>query len=187
MITLRPLIGDLQERAPRERGTREMARLLSAASDSWSLPRPLVARANAYTRTRVHREGRFEVVLLNWAAGAFSAIHDHGGEHCWMSVLEGSLWVDDFVRLDHGERPGFARIEARESRLLGPGDLDLRSGPFDLHRVGATTGAPAISLHVYAAPLGKYAVYDELSDRCQTVMGTYDDVLGERRPLVPVR
>jgi cysteine dioxygenase len=187
MTTFRPLIGDLQERAPLDRGLRDMARLLSAASDSWTLPRPLLSRENAYTRTRVHRDGRFEVVLLNWAAGAFSAIHDHGGQHCWMSVLEGSLWVDDFVRLDNGERQGFARIEARDSRLLGSGDLDLRSGPFDLHRVGATAGAPAISLHVYAAPLRKYTVYDELSDRCQTVIGTYDDVLGERRRLVPVR
>lgn len=187
MTTFRPLIGDLQDRAPLDRDLREMARLLSAVSDSWSLPRPLMARANAYTRTRVHREGRFEIVLLNWAAGAFSPIHDHGGQHCWMSVLEGNLWVDDFVRLDKGERRGFARIEARDSRLLGPGDLDLRSAPFDLHRVGATSDVPAISLHVYAAPLRRYTVYDELSDRCQTVIGTCDDVLGESRRLVPVR
>ncbi|HEX4014507.1 MAG TPA: cysteine dioxygenase family protein [Candidatus Cybelea sp.] len=187
MTTLQALVDELKDRAPLDRELREMARLLSTAGASWAVPRPLVARANAYTRTSVHREGRFEVVLLNWAAGAFSGIHDHGGRHCWMSVLEGSLLVDDYARLDRGERAGYARIEARDSRLLGTGELDLRSGPFDLHRVGATADAPAISLHVYAAPLQEYGVYDELSERCQTALGTYDDVLDDPRRLVPVR
>jgi cysteine dioxygenase len=186
MTTLRPFIGDLQERAPLERTLSEMADLLSAACGSWSPSRPLVSRPNGYTRTRVFRDGRFEVVLLNWDPGATSAVHDHGGEHCWMSVLEGRLLVDDYVRLDAGENPGRARIEGRDSRVLECGDLDLRSGRFDLHRVSATPDAPAISLHVYAAPLRKYMVYDEASQRCQTVIGTYDDVFGDRRRLQSV-
>jgi cysteine dioxygenase len=65
---------------------------------------------------------------------------------------------------------------------MDAGDLDLRSGRFDLHRVSAPPGGPALSLHIYAAPLKEFSVYDETTQRCQTVQSTYDDVL---RPSVP--
>jgi cysteine dioxygenase len=132
-----------------------------------------------YTRSCAYGDERFEVLLLNWAAGAVSAIHDHGGQHCWMQVLEGQLVVDDYRRTDGGERPGFARVQALGSQLLNAGDLDLRSGRFDLHRVSATAGVGALSLHIYAAPLKEFSVYDESTHRCQTVRGIYDDVLQE--------
>jgi hypothetical protein len=60
---------------------------------------------------------------------------------------------------------------------MNAGDLDLRSGRFDLHRVSARSGVPALSLHIYAAPLKEFSVYDESTQRCQTVRGTYDEVL----------
>jgi hypothetical protein len=66
------------------------------------------------------------------------------------------------------------------------GDLDLRSAQFDLHRVSAPSGERALSLHIYAAPLKHFSVYDESTQRCQTVRGTYDDVLRDViRPSVP--
>jgi cysteine dioxygenase len=139
-----------------------------------------------YTRSCAYWDERFEVLLLNWAAGAASAIHDHGGQHCWMQVLEGQLVVDDYLRADSGERPGFARVEARGSRLMSAGDVDLRSGRFDLHRVSAPAGGPALSVHIYAAPLKEFLAYNETTQRCQTVVGTYDEVLREvLRPSVP--
>jgi cysteine dioxygenase len=121
-----------------------------------------------YTRSCAYADGRFEVLLLNWAAGAVSPLHDHGGQHCWMQVLEGQLLVDDYLRIDAGERG---------SRLLEAGDLDLRSGRFDLHRVSAPSGVPAVSLHIYSAPLKEFSVYDETTQRCRTVRSTYDEVL----------
>jgi hypothetical protein len=36
---------------------------------------------------------------------------------------------------------------------------------------------PAISLHIYAAPLKEFSVYDETTQRRQTVRSTYDAVL----------
>lgn len=176
-MTLEHFVGSLCQRAPLERSTPEMAQLLTAACDSWSLNRRLLSRAGSYTRTGVYRDRHFEVLLLNWDAGAASAVHDHGGQHCWMLVLDGRLRVDDYVRLDAGERPGFAAIEPRESRVLANGECDLRQGRFDLHRVVATGGVPAISLHVYAAPLASFLVYDERAQRCRPMLGTYDDTI----------
>ena len=168
---------------PLERNTSDMAALLAATRGTWSLPsRPLLVCPGGYTRSCVYSDERFEVLLLNWAAGAVSALHDHGGQHCWMQVLEGQLLVDDYLRIDAGERPGFARVEARGSRLMDAGDLDLRSGRFELHRVSAPSGMPALSLHVYAGPLKEYSVYDESTQRCQIVRSTYDDALSAFAP-----
>jgi cysteine dioxygenase len=160
-----------------------MAALLAATRGSGWLPdRPLLLCPGGYTRSCAYSDERFEVLLLNWADGAVSPLHDHGGQHCWMQVLQGQLLVDDYIRIDAGERPGFARVEAQGSRLMDPGDLDLRSGRFDLHRVSALPGAPALSLHIYAAPLKEFSVYDEMTERCKTVRSTYDEVL---QPSVP--
>lgn len=117
------------------------------------------------------------MLLLNWDAGAASPIHDHGGQHCWMVVLDGELEVENYARTDRGDVAGYARIEARDAQTLGAGAIDMRSGPFDLHRVAAPHRAPAVSLHVYAAPLNEYFVYDPLSDRCERAAGAYDAVL----------
>lgn len=152
--------------------------LLEGAASLWpAARRRLPARPGAYTRTCVYRDARFEVLLLNWAPGSISAIHDHGGQQCWMAVLEGCLEVEDYVRLDSGETPGYARVEPRESRKLQRSEIDSRSGRFDLHRVGAALEAPATSLHVYCGPLQHFLIYDELSRRCETAIGTYDEVL----------
>lgn len=184
MALLRPLLDALRDRTPLERSTSEMADLLTAARSSWPLGRPLLSRPGGYTRTCIYRDEHFEVLFLNWSAGAVSALHDHGGQHCWLTVLEGQLQVDDYLRLDAGDTPGFALVEPNGSRVLSPGDLDLRSARFDLHRVGATVRGPAVSLHVYAAPLRSYLVYDEAGRRCQTVIGTYDEVLPAFYPFV---
>jgi cysteine dioxygenase len=174
---LRPLIDQLTLRTPLERSTSDMAELLAATRGPWLPGRPLLKSPGGYTRTCVHRDERFEVLLLNWDAGAVSAVHDHGGQHCWMMVLDGMLQVDDYVRLDRADVPGVARVAARGSRLMPPGGLDLRCGPFDLHRVSAVPDRPAVSLHVYAAPLAQFLIYDETKQSCQTMRGTYDEVL----------
>jgi NitT/TauT family transport system ATP-binding protein len=172
------LVDDLRCTPPLDRSLGEMARLLRAAcSDRAPLNGRLISRAKSYTRTCLYRDDRFEVLLLNWSPGAASALHDHGGQHCWLAVLEGRLEIDDYVRLDEGELPGHARIGARGSRMLECGGLDLRSGRFDLHRVNARRDAPAVSLHVYSQPLEKFLIYDQAAQRCDTAFGTYDAVL----------
>lgn len=173
---LQQLVDELRRKSPLTRSTVEMAALLSAAGAAWS-PRPLVERAGGYTRTCACSDENFDVVLINWSAGAPSPIHDHGDQHCWLLVLSGHLLVDDYVRLDAGEVPGSARIRAQGQSLLESGGLDLRSGRFSLHRVAATPDAPAVTLHVYAAPIREYLVYDEVAGSCAVASGAYDDIV----------
>ncbi len=172
------LVDDLRCTPPLDRSLGEMAHVLqSACRGGTALSQCLISRPKSYTRTCLYRDDRFEVLLLNWTPGAASALHDHGGQHCWLVVLEGRLDIEDYIRLDAGDVPGRARIDASGSRQLEPGGLDLRSGRFDLHRVRASKDAPAVSLHVYSRPLQSFLIYDQAAQRCETAFGTYDEVL----------
>jgi predicted metal-dependent enzyme (double-stranded beta helix superfamily) len=184
-LVLRQLIVDLCARAPLERDGSEVGALLAKNAHEWPGRDTLLSRPDAYTRTCVYRHERFELLLLNWARGASSAIHDHGDRHCWMMVLDGVLEVDDYVRLDAGDLPGYAHVEPRGSRRLEPGEMDLRSGRYDLHRVAARSGTAAVSLHLYAGPLRRFFVYDEAAQRCEPAFGAYDDVRTFRDELIP--
>src|ERR1700730_6446847 len=108
---------------PLSAGPSGMERLVSGAGAEWGAGVPLLSKAGAYTRTCAYRDREFEVLLLNWAAGAASPIHDHGGQRCWMLVLSGKLQVDDYVRLDEGDVRGYAHIEPIGSQVLDAGGL----------------------------------------------------------------
>lgn len=170
------LIETLRARGPLERDGSDMAALLSGSDAAWPFVTGLVKRPGSYTRTCAYQDRRFEILLLNWTPGSASPIHDHGGQHCWMYVLDGRLEVEDYLRLDAGDVAGYAHVEQSGTRILEAGETDLRSGRFDLHRVAAAQG-PAVSLHVYAAPVRQYLIYHEFARRCETVFGSYDDVL----------
>ncbi len=94
-----------------------------------------------------------------------------------MFVLEGRLEVEDYLRVDAGDVPGYAQVEQSDARVLEPGGMDLRSGRFDLHRVAAAGNEGAVSLHIYAGPLRQFLIYHEFARRCETVFGAYDDML----------
>ena len=45
-----------------------------------------------YTRNLVHEgNGKFNLMLLCWAPGNQSTIHDHANAHCFVKVLSGGL------------------------------------------------------------------------------------------------
>ena len=45
-----------------------------------------------YTRNLVHEgNGKFNLMLLCWAEGNSSTIHDHADAHCFVKVLDGGL------------------------------------------------------------------------------------------------
>jgi predicted metal-dependent enzyme (double-stranded beta helix superfamily) len=171
---LRRLVENLRACSP---PSLEIGSVLAARWEEWLPGRPLAYKPDGYTRTCAYRDPCFEVLLLNWAPGSASAIHDHGDQHCWMLVLEGNLDVDDYARLDSGETPGYAHVERCGTRRLEPGGMDLRSGRFDLHRVTATHDSRAVTLHVYSGPLRKFLVYDEFERRCHSTGAFYDQIL----------
>ena len=175
---LTQFIDSLRRCPPREQGEKAFRALFDSAVEEYYRDRqPLVARAGEYTRTCAYLDGRFEVLLLNWAPGSSSPLHDHGAEHCWMVVLEGRLLAENYERIDGCDVPRRAVVLPRETIAMGIGDLDLRRGALDLHRISAADRDGAISLHVYAKPLREFMIYDEFAQTCRPGTTRYDAVL----------
>jgi predicted metal-dependent enzyme (double-stranded beta helix superfamily) len=104
-------------------------------------------RPERYLRSLVYRSPRVEVLVLGWASGAASPVHDHDNQSCWMRVLAGALEVYNFPR-EKGEALGPPTRERLE-RL----ELDRRDALHDVHRVRAPVAA--VSLHIYARPIDR--------------------------------
>jgi predicted metal-dependent enzyme (double-stranded beta helix superfamily) len=96
--------------------------------------------ADSYAGHTLHVEpdGSFSIIGLVWRPGQVTRIHDHM-TWCVFGVIEG---------VEHEE------LYDAELNLLGEsdnrtGDVSGFAPPGDIHRVHNTTGATAISIHVY--------------------------------------
>lgn len=136
-----------------------------------------------YTRNLIHRTGVFELLVLCWAPGVSSEIHNHGGQRCWFRVEAGTFEVRNYDLLAGGREPGYALIVPRGAPAkMGVGSIDYKNETDEIHRVGlAEQSGPAISLHVYAAPVDRFLVYDPVMQRCALRSSSYDD----RSPAAP--
>jgi len=128
-----------------------------------------------YARTLLHKSDLFEILVLHWKPGCASSIHDHGGAHCWLALSSGTMGVENYLRYDCGQTPGYARIglEGREELIAGA--IDYRRDDVHLHRCIARDAC--VTLHVYAHPIEHFNAFDERAHTCSAVTSTYDAIL----------
>jgi cysteine dioxygenase len=139
-------------------------------------------RRGRYTRNLVYRDVSFEVVLNCWDTGTSSPIHDHGGQECWFSIQAGTFMLEDYPLLAGGHEPGHAVLGSPVvSEQVGPGYVDHRPPQDSIHRVSALIG-PAVTLHVYAAPVARCLVFDARRQRCTWRHLSYHSIFG--RPVL---
>ena len=97
--------------------------------------------ADSYGRKLVRRGPNFELMVMSWAPGDYSAIHDHGVAE-WGAVLY--LGAADHVIF--GVQDGLLSIADRMTTSVGmvyPVDHSL------IHLMGNPTDTPFLSLHLY--------------------------------------
>jgi cysteine dioxygenase len=128
-----------------------------------------------YTRNLLYRDEAFELLALCWSLRSGSPVHDHGGKQCYMTVVSGSLQVEDFALRSGGRRQGYAHIAPAGTALLHARAIDVRTSTRDLHRVTAPH-EPAVSLHIYASPLDRCMIFNAATRSCRTVFSRYDRV-----------
>ena len=140
---------------------RRHAATVEARLDGWHAPidrllgvLPLPSRG--YARTLLYRCDAFELLLLTWAAGSTSPIHDHAAQDCWLVPLAGELALDDYAIGD--ERGTDVELVTLRHRRVGAGELDHRDEHEAVHAVTAVTDA--LSLHVYARPIDRCRIFD---------------------------
>lgn len=96
---------------------------------------------DSYGRQLVFHGGYFEIMVMSWLPGDFSAIHDHGSTQ-WGAVQSFGQ-ADHFIYQLEGDR-----LSSPESAPYKPGmvravDNDL------IHQMGNKSASPFLSLHVY--------------------------------------
>lgn len=96
-------------------------------------------------------EGRFTVVVMVWAAGQGTPLHDHAGSWCVECVYEGRIRVTSYdLEADQTERVKFHRVDTVEAGVGGAGAL---IPPYEYHTLENPFDATAVTIHVYQGEL----------------------------------
>jgi cysteine dioxygenase len=146
----------------------------ATAQGSNVAPPPAFDAGQPYTRTLLHKNANFELLALHWQPGTLTSLHDHGGRQCWFAVVGGSMTVENYRRVDTGATDGYARITRLGEMSLDAGAIDYRADDADIHRCIAVE--KTTTLHLYAAPLGIYHVFDERRGTIAETTSTYDAI-----------
>ena len=114
-----------------------------------------------YARRLLHRdpEGRYTVVVMIWAPGQSTPIHDHGGRWCVECVYQGTIRVTSYA-LVGGTDAERIRFRLESEIMAGIGEAGALIPPYDYHVIRNMDDPTAITIHVYGGEMiGCHAFY----------------------------
>jgi predicted metal-dependent enzyme (double-stranded beta helix superfamily) len=135
---------------------------------SLALPEEFTRPAEgSYARRLLHRDpsGQYTMVVMTWAPGQKTALHDHAGIWCVECVVDGNMEVAQYDLT--GEDAGHFRFERRSQVIAGRGSAGCLIPPFEYHTLGNAAETPSVTLHVYGGEMDHCHVFEPLGD------GTY--------------
>ena len=99
-----------------------------------------------YARNSVLLNERVELVVICWAAGQASSVHDHGRSNCLYLVAQGTMQEEIYL-LEDGEP---FRTEVRS---WDRGEITVASG-VTIHKISNPSDGDLFTIHIYSPPLG---------------------------------
>lgn len=117
-------------------------------------------REDSYARRLLHHNDDlgYSAVVMTWAPGQCTPLHDHGGLWCVEGVVDGMMRVTQFD-LTEESGDGYAFVERRQIRA-GVGTAGSLIPPSDYHVLGNDLrDRPSITLHVYGGDLTKCHIF----------------------------
>ncbi len=112
---------------------------------------------DCYTRNCIVDNEKFELILICWCEGHETPIHDHGGEECWVKVIDGEL-KETIYRKNESEE-----LTLIKSTISKSNEITYMKDFMGFHRLENIANKKSISLHLYAKPIRKCNVFDETS------------------------
>ncbi len=125
--------------------------------------------SDCYTRNCIVENEKFELILLCWEKGQNTPIHDHGGEECWVKVLEGEFKETIFDIANE-------ELTIKSSKLSKQGDVIYMIDFMGCHRLENCSNGRSMSLHLYAKPIRYCKLFDEDSSKFVRKELVYDTV-----------
>jgi 3-mercaptopropionate dioxygenase len=119
-------------------------------------------KPDGYSRRLLYRDPDlgFTALVMTWAPGQKTALHDHAGIWCVEGVLEGEMAVQRFELLE--ETPtGEFRFESREKLGAKAGSAGALIPPLEHHILSnSETNGIALTLHVYGSEMDHCTVFE---------------------------
>lgn len=129
---------------------------------------------DCYTRNCIANNESFELILLCWEKGQETPIHDHGGEECWVKVIEGEF-EETIYKKNNDEK-----MTLTKSSNYTKGDVSYMVDFMGFHRLKNNIDGRTISLHLYAKPIRSCQLFDEESETFVRKTMSYDTSLETR-------
>lgn len=182
-LGLRELVDRLEALPPFRIDVPTVATLLADGAIDDAELRPYVGvRVDKYARRLVHRGARFDVMVLTWAPGQATPIHNHAGNCGWVRLCRGRI-VEDAFRLAPSCATG---LEVAAVPPTGAGRVELiADGRAEVATIGAVATVDrqraihrlsnpqehardevAVTLHVYSLPHDTCLVFDAAARTC---------------------
>ena len=127
-------------------------------------------RAEGYARRLLHRSDAlgYTAVVMTWAPGQRTPLHDHAGIWCVEGVVEGRMDVTqyDLVQEEREEDAGVAayRFEEKGCVHAAVGSAGCLIPPFEYHILANALNEPSITLHVYGGEMTTCHVFVPVAD-----------------------
>lgn len=137
-------------------------------------------REDTYARNLIARTDHFELLVIAWLPKHRTPIHDHGGQRCWMWIDTGELTFANYDNAPRSHPDGpFALVRQGPCETLAAGKSVYIDDDRAIHSIANASKRPAISLHLYAGPVGKCRIYDECTKRFEWKALEYHTVPGK--------
>ena len=112
---------------------------------------------DCYTRNCIADTEKFELILICWCAGHQTSIHDHGGEECWVKVIEGEFKETVYKQDEMGA------LKLTKTKFSKKNDITYMKDFMGFHRLENSANKRSMSLHLYAKPIRSCNVFNEVS------------------------
>lgn len=126
-----------------------------------------------YTRNCIARSTKYELILLCWEPGQETPIHDHGGEECWVYMLQGHLGETRYRLSDNNE----AATVVQQSELE-EGQFSYMNDNMGLHSLKNLSNGRSMSLHLYMNPINECHILDADTNTISTRQMHYHSIEG---------
>ncbi|WGK65203.1 cysteine dioxygenase [Croceiramulus getboli] len=131
-----------------------------------------------YTRNCIVRTSRYELMVLCWEKGQETPIHCHGGQECWVHMVQGKLEEKRYkTKVNHGAIAYTDLMEDHRMTICKT-EISYMNDAMGYHSLRNAADGRSISLHLYAQPIDECSIMDEGSGKLVQRQLSYDSVEG---------